>query len=155
MNYLYLANIVSFTPLLIYFYLLCNSLYTKNIKSFKLSFYIFLSNSLVDLIKKINFPKKYDYIFKRPKDACDCDYLSSNGIQKNRPGFPSGHMTTTSFFCIYQIMNSKNKCKKMLYVFVILLMGWARYYKNCHNLVQIITGTFLGSLIGYGYRYIE
>jgi membrane-associated phospholipid phosphatase len=89
----------------------------------------------------------------RPEGAKDCDYLSCGGIVKpNSPGMPSGHMATTSYFVIYNILYIiKNNYNKMLIfgnIMLLILMGWARITKKCHNLSQVIAGTILGSLIG-------
>jgi len=146
------ADYYSVLPVCVYVALIYISLITRDINHFKLAFYIFLSNILVSIIKSIKFPSKYDHIFKRPKGASNCNYLSSNGCRENYPGFPSGHMTTTAFFCYYQILNGKDK---LLHSFIIVIMGWARHYKKCHTVIQIITGTILGSFLGRFYSYIE
>ena len=93
-----LADYYSVLPVCVYVALLYFSLVNKEIKYFKLGLYIFLSNLFISLIKSFKFPDKYDYIFKRPTGAKNCDYLSSNGCRENYPGFPSGHMTTTAFY---------------------------------------------------------
>ena len=62
---------------------------------------------------------------------------------------PSGHMTTTSFVVIYNILKN-NYSPKIVITNIILVcfMGWARITKKCHNLSQVIAGTLLGCLMG-------
>ena len=94
-------------------------------------------------------------IMKRPKGACGCDYLSKQGDVSGNPGFPSGHMSTISFFVFYNInyiLNSKytppNKNMQILANIMLLLStGWARWIKKCHSVSQIIAGTFLGGFV--------
>ena len=46
------------------------------------------------MIKYIS--RKYDYEFlKRPMGAMNCDMFSKNGLVEGKPGFPSGHVTST------------------------------------------------------------
>ena len=130
---------------------------------------------------------------KRPKGACGCDFLSSKGLVEGNPGFPSGHMTITAYFAIYNILcllenlnndNEINPYKNIsnneinsnvsslenmtitssnkIYVFIfvnlllIFLMGWARHYKKCHNLIQIIGGTIFGSIVAlFFFRFLR
>ena len=94
-------------------------------------------------------------IWYRPKGAQGCDFRSVKGYaDPYTPGFPSGHMTITSYVMIFNILmvlkkkNIKHKHLLVLFnIFVILLMGWARYYKKCHNLFQIFGGFMLGYIL--------
>ena len=102
----------------------------------------------------VPYPTWFYKYSMRPEGACDCDYLSSCGpVPENTPGLPSGHMSTTSYFVIYNILYIlKNNYNKLLIIPNIILligMGWARIKKLCHNLTQVIAGTFLGALIAY------
>ena len=93
---------------------------------------------------------------KRPKGAKGCDFFSIGPDVSGKPGFPSGHISITTFVCIYFILlimynpYFKNKNKNITILFImaniltILLMGWARHYKKCHNIIQIIGGILLG-----------
>ena len=79
---------------------------------------------------------------RRPYRANNCDILSKDGLKSpNSPGFPSGHVLSVTFFAIYFISNYNLTLlqKNSLYL-VILLTGWARIYKKCHNLFQVIFG---------------
>lgn len=100
---------------------------------------IFLSERL----KKLNYPENIRY---RPKGNFRCDYMNKNN-QYNIPALPSSHMAAITFYVVYQYMRGGNK----LYFLLILLMGWARYIKNCHNLIQISAGTIFGSIFSLLY----
>jgi membrane-associated phospholipid phosphatase len=164
MNSLIVANITSFIPFLFFVIEFINILYkffkNYNIKtSIKYFYGLILSTSLAQCLKYlIPYPNWFHKYSMRPEGASNCDYLSCGGLVKeNTPGFPSGHMTTTAYFVIYNILYIiKNKINKLLIIpniFLLVLMGWARIYKLCHNLVQVISGTILGTLIGIIFFY--
>ena len=156
-----LANIISVLPLLFYgseLVVIVNKLIknmdpTINIKYFYgLVFSTYLAQAFKYLIP---YPKwSYKYVM-RPDGAKDCDYLSCGGVVKpNTPGMPSGHMTTTSFVIINNILKH-NYSPKIIISNIILLcvMGWARITKKCHTLIQVIAGTLLGCLMGSLYFF--
>ena len=86
-------------------------------------------------------------VFGRPLGACDCDILCRNGDQSGRRGFPSGHMTTTSVVCTTLALMHGDVGLSLGAAVTIGLMGWARYIKRCHNLVQIVAGTIYGFFV--------
>jgi membrane-associated phospholipid phosphatase len=154
-----LANLISILPLFFYgseLFIIATKLIkqmdpTINIKYF---YGLVVSTHLAQAFKYlIPYPKwTYGYTM-RPEGATDCDYLSCGGLVKpNSPGMPSGHMATTSYFVIYNILYIiKNNYNKMLIfgnIILLIFMGWARIEKKCHNLSQVIAGTILGSLMG-------
>lgn len=97
----------------------------------------------------------YPFIFKRPDNACDCSLLNTGGPVGNRGGFPSGHMAITSYFMNYLYFNNEDFSNKstMIYLIPSILMGSARYMKECHNIYQILAGYLLGFLVAYwGYN---
>lgn len=118
--------------------------------------YIFMLVGLIftDIITKIfKHTTREIPMFSRPNGACDCDLLSKNGSQENKPGFPSGHMATTAFFAIYLLFQGgispfKNPILLTASLFFVSLMGYVRYVKKCHSIVQIVAGTFLGGAMG-------
>tara|TARA_B110001450_G_scaffold243002_1_gene253869 strand:- start:52 stop:594 length:543 start_codon:yes stop_codon:yes gene_type:complete len=167
------ANIISVIPLLIIIYYILNLIYTIILHSlgfktidlfqkFKNVFGLLCVTSTIQLFKYIiPYPKKWHNITMRPNGACDCDYLSSKGVVINKCGMPSGHMGTTSFFAVSNIIfliktikinNQTNLINTILICLnlgLIITMGWARIVKLCHNLPQVILGTFYGSIISY------
>lgn len=104
--------------------------------------------------KTIKDPNKHDYLF-RPSGATDCDLFCRDGDRSQKPGMPSGHMSTTAFFTSYIYLNMfHNKpwtLSKWIYVAwactYIPLMAMARYIKKCHTPLQIATGFVLGLAI--------
>ena len=170
------ANIISIIPLLIIIYYSLNLIYTiilhsfgfksnNLLQKFKNIFGLVCVTSTIQLFKYIiPYPKNWHNITMRPNGACDCDYLSSKGVVINKCGMPSGHMGTTSFFAvsniIFLINNIKNNNQNNSSIFyytiliclnlgLIIIMGWARIVKLCHNLPQVILGTFYGTIISY------
>ena len=159
---LYLADLYSTVPLAIYFSLFYTSVTNLRLDEIKLGLYLTIANYLVWSIKRFPYPKNLYQITRRPKDSTNCDYLSRNGKQSlDAPGFPSGHMTTISFFCVYQLLSSYygksiNLSFTLFHIIIVGLMGWARYYKRNHNIIQIVIGTIFGSLSGYiYYKYLQ
>jgi len=90
----------------------------------------------------------------RPKGAKGCDFQSLKGFARPfTPGFPSGHMTLTSYVMVFNILMTLQKKVKysniiiLFNVLFIIAMAWARHYKNCHNIFQIVGGILLGAVI--------
>ena len=106
-----------------------------------------------------NILKNYWY---RPKGAKGCDFQSLKGYTPDfTPGFPSGHMAATLYVSTVNILFSKKiKNKKLrrffrcINILIIPFMGWARYYKSCHNIIQIIAGSILGTFCGIIFYYL-
>lgn len=164
---LQVADYISAGPLAIYFYLIYSFLSNpyKNLFDIILGFYILGSDLLVNKIKGIKYPKKLYNITRRPKEALNCDILSQKGKPKEgTPGFPSGHMTTISLFAIVMILGKYEIYKRrgfnflhymrkepffiLVNILIVILTAWARYYKNCHNITQILGGIIFGSTLG-------
>lgn len=122
---------------------------------FSLEFELLIVNTFALIVHK--FIKKitkgyYPEIFKRPNGAIDCDLFNCGGVSSNKSGFPSGHMTSISFFMNALLFKSKKELtlkNVFLYNIPCILMGIARYNKNCHNLIQIIFGYLLGISFAY------
>ena len=101
-----------------------------------------------DFIKEIT-TGWYPPIFKRPSGAINCSLFNSGGLVEHKSGFPSGHVTVISFYM--NILRMRNVVKAdwkkfILYNSPIVLMGYARIMKGCHNFIQVISG----HLLGYG-----
>lgn len=159
-KYLIFANYLSLLPLVFavficVYYLLSHinlvpSVFTE---SYLLGY--FISIFLAQLIKYIIYPF-FDFA-KRPQGAKGCDYNSQKGDCSGKPGCPSGHMSTTAFFVVFNILilTKTNYIKSdinrrifmSLNIILLILMGWARYYKLCHSILQIVLGSILGALL--------
>lgn len=146
-----LADFVSVLPISFYFDAFYKFISMPSYESLKYLVGIFGATISSDIIKRIPYPESLYRITRRPKGASNTDYLSKNGeASKDAPGFPSGHMTTTAFYSVYNAIENKNN--KVLLLFfggLVVSMAWARYYKKCHNITQIVGGTLLGSGAAY------
>ena len=86
-------------------------------------------------------------VFYRPKGCSNCSLLNTP-TDPSGPAFPSGHMSMTVFLVITLLYVTKNT-NMLAYVLAgiyILLMGYSRYYKKCHNIPQISAGIIHGSI---------
>lgn len=161
-----IAKIISVLPFfffvflgIINFYLLFID-YTKFKRLFLYMLGIFSATIFSESIKKgITPPKSLRHIWYRPKGAKGCDYLSIKGLAPEfTPGFPSGHMSTTSYFVsynIYKLLEKSNSVNRnsniIINLLILIMMGWARMYKKCHSFIQVAGGSIFGSIIGYAF----
>jgi membrane-associated phospholipid phosphatase len=83
--------------------------------------------------------------FSRPKGASGCDAFCMKGSASGDPGFPSGHMTTSSMFITALWLRYHNPLILWFGIPWLIAMGWARWVKRCHNIEQIVAGTITGS----------
>lgn len=81
--------------------------------------------------------------FNRPSETARCDMLSCKAGSGPRPGFPSGHMSTTAYFAL----SSTPSLSQLEQVALVLLMGAARMRKGCHDLLQVVVGTLVGAAV--------
>ena len=159
-----ICDIYSIVPLAIYFGMFYFGIYSGNInESLGFMVYFYINNEITSIIKKLPYPKSLWDVTRRPEGSFNTDYLSRNGpSKKDAPGFPSGHMTSMAAFAMYMILRKKgdmdweNFIRENMFFFLanilsVLLMGFARWYKNCHNMTQIIGGTIYGSVTAYLY----
>lgn len=163
---LYSSDLISTFPLVIYFSLLYN--FIINPKRNKVDLVLFISQMIgaviVKLLKKIDYPMPFYKLTTRPLGSKNCDLLSRNGpSKKNTPGFPSGHMNTVALFAVFMISSkyyvsqekdlfkfiSKNFLFLLANIGIVALTAFARYYKKCHSILQIVCGTLLGCVLGY------
>jgi membrane-associated phospholipid phosphatase len=91
----------------------------------------------------------YAPIFKRPNGAMNCSLFNMGGLVDHKSGFPSGHVTTISFLMnMLWLRSTKNNCTSIfMYNFPIVLMGYARIMKGCHNFIQVVAGYLLGYVV--------
>ena len=80
---------------------------------------------LVELIKRIEYPRELHRLTNRPEGCFNTDFLSRNGKQpKNTPGFPSGHMAITTLFCYKKISELKKSIFMEKFIIVQLYYLW-------------------------------
>ena len=103
------------------------------------------------VIKELTIPLDIS-ILKRPLGACNCSLYNLGGNVDGKPGFPSGHVSGSSFMTnliYFKFCKQKNLWNYILYNFWNIFMGIARYQKKCHNLIQIIGGYIFGLIVAY------
>lgn len=157
-KYLLFANYLSVLPLI--YSIFIGIYYT--ISSAKLVPPVFTENYILGYFTSIFLAQLLKYILypffdfaKRPQGACGCDYNSFKGDVSGKPGCPSGHMSTTAYFVMFNLLllTKKNYIKTDfnknffigLNMTLLVTMGWARIYKKCHSLIQVVAGTALGA----------
>lgn len=102
-------------------------------------------------------PKELGFLLDRPVGAFNTDVLSRNGAKSpHSPGFPSGHVAAATVFAMYRLLRlyrgssdlykfiHKHPLEILFYLGLIFIMGFARWYKRCHNIYQIIGGFIVG-----------
>ena len=158
----YLENIsdyISAIPITYYFGFLYLALIKNPIESifyWKCLFGIVITTLTTDLIKRLPYPEYFWNVTRRPNGAKNTDFLSKNGLcKKDAPGFPSGHMSATSFFATLTILyfSQNNFMGKFVSSSLVLFMGWSRWFKGVHNIPQIIGGTLYGISCAYVTNY--
>ena len=156
----FMACILSILPLLFFIYVIMNIIIFRGYSILYLIGFIFTGFS-AEILKKIPYEnlfnlQKYSNLFYRPKGAHDCDFLSTNGLEKeNSRAMPSGHMAITAYFVAINILfllkydNIPLKTVGIGANLILLIsMAWARTYKRCHNKYQVIFGSIYGSIVG-------
>jgi len=130
-------DFISLSPILFFVYSFFN-------KEYKLIIGMTLLTIIQMLIK--NFTRGfYKDVFLRPDNACNCSSFNNGGFVGLEPGFPSGHVTLTSFFVNYMYFKKyPNDMFALSFLnFIPLIIGISRYEKKCHNIYQIIAGYIL------------
>jgi membrane-associated phospholipid phosphatase len=130
-------DFISLSPILFYIYSLFN-------REYKLISGMTILTIVQIFIKK--FTKGfYEKIFLRPEEACNCSSFNNGGFVGLEPGFPSGHVTLTTFFVNYMYFKKyPNDNFALAFLnFIPLIIGISRYEKKCHNIYQIFAGYIL------------
>lgn len=142
-----LADYISALPIAFSFYMGFNVLTYMNRFNILGFIGLFASAISADVIKRLPYPKSWEFFILRPKGANNWDMLSRNDYSNkiNPPGFPSGHMTSAAYFSAYIFYGKKtNNPEKIGLLAIVLLTAWARLVKGVHNLPQVLAGTLLG-----------
>lgn len=83
-------------------------------------------------------------IFQRPQGASACNILCSPSNDEGKPGFPSGHVATTTMILLVLSFYVKDTSFTIFALIYIMLMALSRHNKKCHNLTQIVYGFVFG-----------
>ena len=85
----------------------------------------------------------------RPEGATDCNMWCNNGDQSGKPGMPSGHSLTASFFSGFYFQQTDNIWIKLSLIMYAGLIMMSRYIKKCHTINQISAGAILGLFFSF------
>lgn len=123
-------------------------MYTKDKRWLYIVAYSFINIQVHNIIKKVSINFDYEFL-KRPKGAKNCDIFSRNGLVEGKPGFPSGHVTSTvSLFVGIALLFPEYRIHAITSgIIYSVLMAISRINKKCHTRTQTIAGAGLG-LIG-------
>jgi len=91
---------------------------------------------------------------QRPASARGCDMLCVGGPVGGAPGFPSGHMAAATLLVVALWFHTRRPVVLWVGVPWIGAMAWARWYKGCHSLVQIMGGAAVGGAMGMAYAHV-
>lgn len=94
-------------------------------------------------ILKYAFSDRYMFS-KRPAGAKDCSLINKGGHAGGRPGFPSGHTTTTAAFWALGYILTRNTWFIYLGVVHVAAMAWSRVELECHTPAQVVAGAVCG-----------
>lgn len=100
-------------------------------------------------IKLTRMCHPYHPVMVRPDGARNCGILNGGGSYAGKIGFPSGHMLVVTYVLTCLVLLHPTPLKIGLSVAVIGLVGIARYYKQCHNIPQIVCGVLIGGLAAW------
>jgi len=142
----YVVDYISISIVPFVLYTLLAYVCTKNIvfiHIFLLTIFVGISTEFIKTVVAKNTCKR---LFYRPEGCRQCSLLNLPS-DPNAPAFPSGHVAMTTFlvFSLLTITKHTGLTYVMFGVLYILLMGFSRYHKKCHNLIQIICGLLYGA----------
>ena len=112
-----------------------------------------LADLMTKIFKQFTFPLGGQFL--RPSNGTNCDIFCRAGPAGLRPGFPSGHMTVTTFFFVYMWLKYKSTYIAVFGLFMILLMAMARLQKQCHNELQVLGGALWGAIAAVAWFNLE
>ena len=116
----------------------------------KMLLYVYIAGTIVNTI--LNFLLKILIKQPRPKeDKVFFELAKTNGkrMSADRFGMPSGHAQSVGFSCMFMYFVCNDMYTYMVYLIIGLITLMQRFYYNAHTILQIITGLFIGILMGY------
>lgn len=129
----------------------------QNLTALKISGIILIADGITAVIKLLTMNTNVSYL-KRPKNAEGCN-LQMTGKQGGQPGFPSGHMATTTafWFSAYALVPQMYRMHTLVAgVLFSSVMMWSRMKKSCHTFVQCIAGASVGIVVAFlGIRFLD
>lgn len=145
-----LADVVSLFAFLFTCIPFIGALFLRNMDWFIWGCIVTASNWINSILKYYVFTSSGE-IFRRPKGAHGCDAFNMDNFTgyEGRPGFPSGHMAITSSFFLVGYFVTKSIWFVYVGILGMVLMGWARTKKRCHNIYQVVAGVISGLASGF------
>ena len=164
MFYLKLADGISMIPmnygcLMVIYYILYQLGVVPYIFSIKYIIGFTTIVALSEFIKLAVYP--YTDLAKRPIGAYNSNFLANNGNVEGKPGLPSTHTASVSYFATYNFLIMCNThliehtaIFHLLNIGILLGTAWSRYYKKCHSITQILTGAIFGMVYATFFYYV-
>ena len=128
----------------------------------------FLSGQSSRQIKQWTNTSEFFRKMTRRPGVSKCDLLSQEVCTTKDPGFPSGHMTVTTFFIAAMIRHEMRQKKisfrtylethpwqALIHAVVWVAMAMARIQKKAHTEVQVFAGTILGLAVYFVMEKME
>lgn len=124
--------------------------YYKDKRWLYIALYGFIAIQIHSVIKRYSVNFNFEFL-KRPADAKNCDLWSRNGNVGGKPGFPSGHVTSTvSFFASFYLLYPEYRTQTLIIgLTYTILMSLSRINKRCHTVLQTVAGAILGLITPY------
>jgi membrane-associated phospholipid phosphatase len=111
---------------------------------------LMITTLTVVVIKHITnmFPEnsKMFQLTRRPRNASCCGILGGNKNESKEAGFPSGHAAFISYFL--SSLPQESAMNNIVSICLYLITIHNRMETNCHDLLQIISGTMVGLFVG-------
>jgi membrane-associated phospholipid phosphatase len=107
---------------------------------------VFIVFFTTEIFKKIfSILQSNNKLFYSPVGSQNCG-LFNQYSKPNSPAFPSSHMSIITFTSIVMMwfLFPNSSVAWIIVIGYMLLIGFSRYKKKCHNLFQIICGTIYG-----------
>jgi hypothetical protein len=147
----FLLNLFSSSELAIMYFLIASGFLLQN----TYSLFLFLAMVLKTVL--LYYPKKltqHSKIGKRPDGAFDCNMFSCGG-KPNTGGLISGHMVNITMLATVAGLSLDDaqsiRPQNIIAISAIIITtAAARYLTKCHSILQILIGSLVGVLFGYG-----
>ena len=147
----FLLNLFSSSELAIMYFLIASGFLLQNTYS------LFLFSAMVIKTFLLYYPKKltqHTKIGKRPDGAFDCNMFSCGG-KPDYGGLISGHMVNITMLATVAglSLDDVHTIHTQNIIAIAAIIGTtaaARYLTKCHTILQILIGTLVGVLFGYG-----
>ena len=152
----FFLNLFSSSELAIMYFLIASGFLLQNTYSLFLFLAMVLKTFLLYYPKKLT---KHTKIGKRPDGAFDCNMFSCGG-KPNRGGLISGHMVNITMLATVAGLSLNDvqdiQPQNIIAIAAIIITtAAARYFTKCHTIFQILAGTFVGILFGYGLFFLQ